>query len=146
MNRWSDKKIPFPNCHSDVLESLCLSGLYPHRVTQFADFGKIFFIACELILLSHLDLDEGERWDYIFELIKEIKENPLKIRKDQLIEQGRYNGHLQENYQAIEKYVYDFKGRIKGNNIPILDVREKVVKDISIILRSGEMVKPSDSL
>lgn len=144
MDRWSDKRtkdvnnIEFPKSLDEALESRHLSGLYPHRLTQFADFGKIYFIACELILLSQTS-QEDDRWDYIYQLLNTIKINHLGARATQTT-QTRYNGHLQEHFMAIDKYVRDFRKIKKKSSIG--KVRDAVVKDIAKILRTGHTQVP----
>jgi hypothetical protein len=148
IDRWSDKtkkdvnNIEFPRSLDEALESRHLSGLYPHRLTQFADFGKIYFIACELILLSQTS-QENDRWAYIDQLLGTILINHLGARATQTT-QTRYNGHLQEHFAAIEKYVRDFRKIEK--KISIRKVRDAVVKDIAKILRTGHIQVPMAGL
>lgn len=145
LDRWSKNSDPIPNFYKKALESQCLLGLYPHRITQFADFGKIYFITCELILLTKTNCEnEEQRWEYIENLIEKIKDNSLKIRKNQ-VRQKRYNGHLQEHFQAIDKYIRDFKkSNIKTEQT--LEIRKEIVMSISNILRTGQVQVISDKL
>jgi hypothetical protein len=154
MSRWDDsvKKedddkendvLSSQHNHRKALESRCLRGLYPHRLTQFADFGKIYFIACELILLSqHQDSEEkSNRLRYIDELIETlITKNFSKARAAQT-KQTRYNGHLQDHFDAIDKYIKAFR-KIEITS-PIETVRDQVVKDIANILRTGQTQVPN---
>jgi hypothetical protein len=145
LDRWSEISEPIPDFHKKALESQCLAGLYPHRITQFTDFGKIYFIACELILLTKVNCEaEEQRWGYIEDLIKRIKDNYLKVRKDQTC-QKRYNGHLQEHFQSVDKYIHDFK-RANIKTEQTLEVRKEIVMSISNILRTGQLQVISDSL
>jgi hypothetical protein len=139
MKRWQEKEF------SPSQEGCHLRGLYPHRLTQFADFGKIYFIACELILLSHSKKDKKERWTYIHELVHMIEDNSLEKgnRKEQT-SQKRYNGHLQDHFNAIKEYVEDFKKLAPKSSI--LNTRNEVVKDFAIILRTGQKRRPNSSV
>jgi hypothetical protein len=139
MERWKEKEL-LPSqegCH--------LRGLYPHRLTQFADFGKIYFIACELILLTHSKEDKRKRWIYIDELVYMIEGNLLEKgnRKEQTL-QKRYNGHLQDHFNAVKEYVEDFRKIVAKSSI--LNIRNEVVKDFAIILRTGQKQKPNSSV
>jgi hypothetical protein len=146
--RWSDKtkkdvnNIEFPRSLDEALESRHLSGLYPHRLTQFADFGKIYFIACELILLSQTSQGD-DRWAYIDQLLGTILINHLGARATQTT-QTRYNGHLQVHFTEIAKYVRDFRKIDKKSSIR--KVRDAVVKDIAKILRTGHTQVPMAGL
>jgi hypothetical protein len=147
LDRWTKEKDPnpIPSFYDKALESQCLSGLYPHRITQFADFGKIYFIGCELILMSYPDCEQEKiRWNYIDGLLTKLKENHIIVRKNQT-GQKRYNGHLQEHFQAIDKYVNDVK-RIKIKTERTSEVRDEIVMSISNILRTGQRQVISDNL
>lgn len=131
----------FKEYFKESLESEHLKGLYPHRFTQFADFGKIYFIACELILLSQPTPQyEENRWSFILGLVSKIKENSLTARKKQT-GQLRYNGHFQEHFNAFDIYVRNFQKLKK--EFSILEARNKVVKDIATIMCTGQIQKPS---
>jgi hypothetical protein len=138
MDRWNDNI-------EGILESMHLRGLYPHRITQFTDFGKIYFIVCELILLSQMSVEESKnRWSDIHKLLKTIKNNPLSARSKQTT-QKKYNGHLQEHFDAIEKYVKAFQNYFTDTDfkrVSIIMVRDTVVKDIANILRTGQLQMP----
>ncbi len=137
-----DKDIP-QSLNKD-LESQYLRGLYPHRLTQFADFGKIYFIVCELILLSQpsSERDRDERWKYIENLLTNLQGSESEAEKIEG-DQKRYNGHLQEHFEAIHKYVNSFKTLIGSRqSIPLTTIRNIVVRDIAKILRTGQEQVP----
>jgi hypothetical protein len=147
MSRWDDNtkdnetEIPFPEYHRKALESRCLRGLYPHRLTQFADFGKIYFIACELILLSQDSQQKEERWEYIDRLIETIIGKNFSPARAKQTTQKRYNGHLRDHFNAIDEYIKAFrKIEIKSS---ILTVRDEVINDIANILRTGQTQVPN---
>jgi hypothetical protein len=131
-----------PNSLKMDLESQYLRGLYPHRLTQFADFGKIYFIACELILLSQPSSDQIERWNYIAILLTNLQGDESESERIEG-DQKRYNGHLQEHFEAISKYVNSFKELIKpGQSLQLTAVRNIVVRDIAKILQTGQEQVP----
>lgn len=149
ISRWNDSiekdeaEIPFPECHNKALESRCLRGLYPHRLTQFADFGKIYFVACELILLSQCpdSKEKNDRFGYISKLSKALTTKNFSIARAKQTTQKRYNGHLQDHFDAICEYVGAFEN-IKITS-PIEKVRDEVVTDIANILRTGQTQVPN---
>jgi hypothetical protein len=135
----NDKEL-ISNFLPSYLEGQYLQGLYPHRLTQFADFGKIYFVVCEIILVCQLtsSSDEDKRWKYIENLLKKLRENKISPNKN-LANQKRYNGHLQEHFVAIGEYVNSFKKQIEtAKQMQLTEVRNIVVRDIAKIMRTGQ--------
>ena len=129
-----------------------LQGLYPHRLTQFADLGKFFAIACELILLkcdcptAQKNKRRTAKISKIRRLILELKENDhFPFSKAEACGQTRYNAHLAEHYAQLAAYVERAialltKGqRAKENS---LQVRRRVVADVFRIIRGEVNVMP----
>jgi hypothetical protein len=136
INRWNTLDT-FQNTSS--VQGLSLSGLYPHRLTHFADFGKIFFIVCEIILLSQLSYNqENERWKYIKILLADIRLGDLGSRK-KYTEQEKFNGHLKNHFNAFNSYVNMFEIIVQRREVKksLLEVRQEVLQDVSDIIRTG---------
>jgi hypothetical protein len=95
--------------------------------------------------LSHFSEDKIERWKYVHTLVHMIEDNSLEEgnRKEQT-SQKRYNGHLQDHFSAIKEYVEDFEKIMPKSSI--LNIRNEVVKDFAIILRTGQKQKPNSSV
>jgi hypothetical protein len=124
-------------------ENLELAGLYPHRLTQFADFGKVYYVVCELISLlsDYSDAAVREsRWKDIQKILERLKNNTV-IDKKHKAEQTKYNGHLEDCFQAIEKYVNSFENKIQeSQKRNLIDIRDIVVTEINKIMRTGQAV------
>lgn len=139
-----------------------LQCLYPHRLTQFADLGKIFIIVCELILwvtdepvkqalrsrsykkefeaLVQKDLQK------VRQLISELRDNNVfPFLLSQTCGQERYNGHLAEHYIQFEKYIDEFITCLKNKKIKATDalkIRDQLVTDTFKIIRGEFDVTP----
>jgi len=132
-----------------------LQRLYPHRLTQFSDLGKIFIIVCEILLLvtsppikdfyksKQNTLKMGtEIQRYTNEIRRHLKalriNEPFPFPEDERCGQQRYNGHLAEHYVQIEHYVEDFIAalqRKKIADISGLAIRDLIVTDIFKMIR-----------
>jgi hypothetical protein len=126
-----------------------IGGLYPHRLTEFADFGKIYTIACNLILL-HSEKKEEERdklKEQVNKLIEDLcnnpkKQNDLKKLNDRLYnnfaiygdttriddqqKQKKYNEHLESIYNKVK--VFAEEEFTKTDNRDPIKERDTVVK------------------
>ncbi|MGB3300100.1 MAG: hypothetical protein WBA76_17695, partial [Phormidesmis sp.] len=144
-----------------------LQGLYPHRLTQFADLGKIFVIVCELILIAHsqppqtiespaktfvepskktLKLIE-KRSAKIRKLVRELRQNnQFPFSPSEACGQKRYNAHLSDHYVQIETYTEKFFDSLKTHptkDISPTVIRTKIVADIFRIVRGETGVLPN---
>ena len=139
---------------------LLLRGLYPHRLTQFADLGKIFVAVCKLLLaVSHASVGQfyaGQiNWDQvaspvhtsleeIFKLIAELRSND-RFPTPEVLDQKRYNGHLAEHFKNIDQYFKQFIQQLKDRQLKSLDLiynRNKIVADVFRIIRGDSDVAP----
>ena len=115
--------------------------LYPHRLTQFADLGKIFAATCYAIFSYH----EG-KYDYnVLEkgLLEQLGENPKSgDAPNRILGQTKFNGHLETHTRDIKQYFKElpkyFESLPKNEDLSV--VRDKVVTDIFKIIR-GESVR-----
>ncbi|MBD2774599.1 HypX (modular protein) [Iningainema tapete] len=113
-------------------------GLYPHRLTQFADLGKIWAATCKLILLIY---NSSYTWQDINNLLKSLLQSLDKSIIDTDCGQERYNGHLESHYEKVVKYFEQVQE--KKINFPNLEeIRNKVVRDIFKIMRGESDVRP----
>jgi hypothetical protein len=132
-----------------------LQSLYPHRLTQFADLGSIFIIACELILWVSSQSFKGfytstQKWADIADEYK-IREDRINTALKNLIKndkfpfpieeacgQKRYNGHLAEHYLQLEKSTQSFMAKLKQRELPdirSIPIRDQVVTEFFKIIR-----------
>ncbi|GAB1544543.1 hypothetical protein NUACC21_72190 [Scytonema sp. NUACC21] len=113
-------------------------GLYPHRLTQFADLGKIWAATCQVILnLYHSNSD----WTEIDKLLKDLPNSHKKRVLQNAGTQKRYNGHLESHCDRLVEYFKQLKDK-KMNITNLIDIRNKVVRDIFKIMRGESDVKP----
>lgn len=154
-----DRAFPNDTVHSgDYL----LQCLYPHRLTQFADLGKIFIVVCELILwvtsesvrtILSSKSSKKEFESLIAKDLKKIRKLILELRENknfpfplsQACGQQRYNGHLAEHYVQFEKYIEDFITCLKNKKIKpttALKTRNRLVTDTFKIIRGEINILP----
>ena len=133
-----------------------LQGLYPHRLTQFTDLGKIFIVVCELILLFSISASVAKskkreataKISKIRRLIKELKENdqlPVENGKKEACGQKRYNAHLAEHYVQFESYVEKFLAKLQSNKAErgsSIHSRNQIVTAVFRIIRGEINVLP----
>ncbi|MEM8502379.1 MAG: hypothetical protein AAF716_04425 [Cyanobacteria bacterium P01_D01_bin.1] len=127
-----------------------LQYLYPHRLTQFADFSKIFIIVCRLILLvantdaseDFVDVEVGR----VRALLKELRENnQFPFAEHHAQGQKKYNGHLEDHYFRFETYVDKFINAFEKQKLRSLDIiylRDQMVADVFSILRGETSIVP----
>ncbi|OLP20387.1 hypothetical protein BST81_01275 [Leptolyngbya sp. 'hensonii'] len=142
-----------------------IRGLYPHRLTEFADLGKIFAAACMLLramalsAFPHLpqpalDVEPqilDREWQGIEELLKRLLENDDFCCQEYEPEQGhhgdqpnllgqrRYNGHMSEHYKKIEGYFRQSKQDFQAGRLSFnrfTDCRNQVVTDLFQLIRN----------
>jgi hypothetical protein len=108
-------------------------GLYLHRLTQFADLGRIFQVTCQLILL--LCDRAAPDWESILEFADKLANNP-EPPSGNVLGQKRYNGHLAEHYKKFKLYVHQLhKEKWRYANLSLIEVRDRVVKEVFKIIR-----------
>ncbi len=132
-----------------------LQCFYPHRLTHFADLGKIFIIVCWLILLvtdesvqdfyssrqswKKIDPSAGVEIERVRSLVTELRENHnFPSDSDKTCDQKRYNGHLVEHYAQLERYIEAFFGALRNKKIKKtsgLHLRDRLVTDVFEIRR-----------
>jgi hypothetical protein len=120
--------------------------LYPHRLTQFADLGKIFAATCYAIL----NYQEDEcKYNKLYEkleegLLKQLGKNPKsRDSRSKILEQTKFNGHLETHIRDIKQYFKElpkFFESLPKNEDLLFVVRDKIVTDIFKIIR-GESVR-----
>jgi hypothetical protein len=137
----------FGNGETDGL----LQGFYIHRLTHFADFGKIFLIACKIILIidyfvknDSIDSDLENEVKNAIELLVSNDDFTRKIESH--LDQKRYNGHFAAHYENLKKYHKDLIPNLSNLsyrfNQPgqkplkpnIISIRNKVVMDFFSLL------------
>lgn len=87
--------------HSPEVDSV--KDLYPHRITEIADLGKVFAAACRLLLM-YLDPEQQETHrDDILALVAHFHD-PTHCGEQipDLENQPRYNGHLETYLQRVK--------------------------------------------
>ncbi|RAM53356.1 MAG: HypX (modular protein) [Hapalosiphonaceae cyanobacterium JJU2] len=131
-----DEKVYLERIFADGDE--LVRGLYPHRLTQFADLGKIWAATCKVILhLYHSDTD----WQEIDKLLERLPNSPTKPVLHNAYRQKRYNGHLESHCDRLVEYFKQLKDK-KLNTTKLIDIRNKVVRDVFKIMRGESDVKP----
>ncbi|PZO36784.1 MAG: HypX (modular protein) [Pseudanabaena frigida] len=145
----------FEQNHDKTGDSLVM-GLYPHRLTDFADLGKIFAALCQAILLIHQSNqsnNESENstapitWDDVESLIDSLHDccEPSSLKSREVLEQARYNGHFDSQFHKAKTYFAQLKQKrnIQTNSTKesIINIRDKLVKDIFKIMRGESDVK-----
>jgi hypothetical protein len=132
-----------------------LQSLYPHRLTQFADLGSIFIIACELVLWVSSQpfksfYKSTQKWTDIANKLKSrearinailqdlLKNDKFPFPKDEACGQQRYNGHLAEHYLQLEKSTQSFIAKLKAKQLSDISstaVRDQIVTEFFKIIR-----------
>ncbi|WP_019499818.1 hypothetical protein [Pseudanabaena sp. PCC 6802] len=126
-----------------------LRGLYIHRLTQFADFGNIFRVACHLILIINSYIienskDMDKQLDEVKLIIKSLIDNNNFTTIESNLGQKRYNGHFADHYKNLERYFNNLTANIakhtyrfkKSNeSLPsIVGIRNRIIVDFFRIL------------
>lgn len=126
----------FSNNQKRKDDSYLLGGLYPHRISQFADFGKIFIATCKAILI--LSQDSKHSWEDIWDLLDRLHQLSSSDTA-YVLEQERYNGHLARHFKEATRYFKQLKEeqRIYAE-LELIDIRNKIVKNIFKIMRDDK--------
>ena len=130
----------------ELINETSVIGLYPHRMTQFADFGKIFSVVCDLISIVHGATTEEspeilrDRMDF---LIAEMEDNQVFNHQEDgaqdhgISGQRKYNIHL----KAIQDKFKEYKERLTDNyydlsliQLDVVKLRNKIVRDVFYII------------
>ncbi len=123
-----------------------LQCFYPHRLTQFADLGKIFIIVCRLLLVARGELIDDDDIERVRSLVAELRENnSFPFSKDKTCGQKRYNGQLAEHYVRIERYTDTFIDMLQKKQLKktsSLQLRDQLVADIFEIIRGEVNILP----
>jgi hypothetical protein len=121
--------------HSPEVDSV--RDLYPHRITEIADLGRVYAIGCNLILmnLSKQENEQKERKKDIQDIMKKFHD--ISRMSSELTEkQSRFNGHLATYLKRVENIVnreLNEFDRCKTEEISedkIEQLRERIVKDL----------------
>ena len=115
-----------------------IRGLYPHRLTQFADLGKIWAATCKSILLLYNSTFD---WQDIDKLLENLPTSSSKSVLEDKCGQKRYNGHLESHCDRLIQYFEQLKCK-KLNLTNLTEIRNKIVRDIFKIMRGESDVKP----
>ncbi|OKH44168.1 hypothetical protein NIES2101_29060 [Calothrix sp. HK-06] len=115
-----------------------IRGLYPHRLTQFADLGKIWAATCKSILLLYNSTFD---WQDIDELLENLPTSSSKSVLDDNCGQKRYNGHLESHCDRLIQYFEQLKCK-RLNLTNLTEIRNKIVRDVFKIMRGESDVKP----
>ncbi|MGV0025344.1 hypothetical protein [Phormidesmis priestleyi] len=120
-----DRKLELKDTNAEK-DSL-IQGLYAHRMTQFADLGKVFAAVCRVLLLSENPKDAENKWKEIWRLLDALHGGEHCNSATSLYQQ-RYNGHLSSHFENIRKYFHDLKEKpLQGN---IIERRNKIIREI----------------
>lgn len=121
-----------------------LKGFYLHRLTQFADLGRVFIVACELIELyiSRLDLsnvDFNSKTSHIVESVDKLLEKNYVWEKAKTSNQTYYNAHFKDHYKNLKNYILNEIKFISDNKkiYDQIEVRDRIISDFFTIM-SGE--------
>jgi len=145
-------------------EDLLLRGLYPHRLTQFADLGKIFVAVCKvLLLLTSQEMQQyyagKETWktaglgmqaqaESILNLMAELCTNErFPFPQSEALGQQRYNGHLGEHYKNISRYFNELIQMLQTKKLRSLDLiqnRDRIVTHIFKMIQGESNILPSN--
>jgi hypothetical protein len=127
-----------------TINEMAVIGLYPRRVTKFADLGKIFSIVCYLILICDRSNTEDEKIKInrkIDFMIKEMDNNKKFNDKDKVLGQDEYNSHfLKEVRECFKKYTKKWRSKVpqimssEQDNMGILKTRNKIIRDVFLII------------
>ena len=128
-----------------------ISGLYPHRLTDFADLGKIFAALCKAILLIQQSKQPQQpsqfSWEEIDNIIASLhdQDGTSSLNTRDVLEQVRYNGHLAVQFKNVTTYFEQMKQKrshqVSSSSESLINIRDKLVKDVFRIMRGESDVK-----
>ncbi|MBD1866108.1 hypothetical protein H6F95_02075 [Cyanobacteria bacterium FACHB-471] len=96
-------------------EIASIRDIYPHRVTEIADFGKIFAAVCKLLLL-HCNMSTEDLWDCpkrdeletditaLLEQLHSASSKPID-EPDYRCGQHKFNEHFYRSFNRIKRYL-----------------------------------------
>jgi hypothetical protein len=125
-----------------IIDEMAVIGLYPRRITQFADLSKLFSIVCYLLLLmdnKKKQADKNRINEKIEFLIKKIDENADFNDVDRVLGQTEYNSHfLKEIRIKFKQYVEKWRSAenllTSVDNTYVLQKRNEIVRDVFYII------------
>ncbi len=99
-------------------EAISVRDLYPHRITEIADLGKLYAIACNLILIALTVKNEEQ--DKLINLNNKLQSmfhssscssinQPCQLAENQ----SRFNGHLSSYFEEAKQIIEDQKDKAK---------------------------------
>ncbi len=121
--------------HSPEVDSV--RDLYPHRITEIADLGRVYATACNLILMyiSTQDNEQEERRDDIRNL--QNKFHCISRMLPELAEhQPRFNGHLATYLRRVKQIVNRELNQVSNHkedrtlNVNIENFRSRIIEDL----------------
>lgn len=117
----------------DIYKESRIKCLYPFRITQFADFGKVFSIVCELFLLEQMK-----------EKNSKSNESEVYKKRTQYVEyllaelgKGEYNKHLQECFGLVKEDTNSFLGFLQKEVGDLRIQREKIISNFFAYMHRG---------
>ena len=126
--------------HSDEVDSL--RDLYPHRITEIADLGKVYAIACNLVLMYLLDQKDRQKHSENIKKYSEDIQNLINKFHDisrmlpELADgQLRFNGYLapylKRIQEIVERELEQFDEWIKKGSleVDVEKLRERIIED-----------------
>ncbi|MBD2319886.1 HypX (modular protein) [Phormidium tenue] len=133
-------------------------GLYPHRLTDFTDLGKIFAAVCKAIIIIYGQANHSStvseevseiamNWDEVELLLSSLHDRykPSSFKSKQVLDQSRYNGHFDGQFKKIKLYFAQLKrkknSQVSASREKIISIRDKLVKDVFKIMRGENDVK-----
>ena len=129
----------FQNREDDHGDHL-LRGLYPHRITQFADFGKVFVATCKAIMI--LSQNSSYSWEEINMILSELHKLS-SWKSENVLGQRRYNGHLESHFREVINYFKQLEQRKNSfAEQSLIGIRNKIVRDIFRIMRGENGIIP----
>ncbi|MBD1846237.1 hypothetical protein H6F89_23015 [Cyanobacteria bacterium FACHB-63] len=104
-----------------------IQGLYPHRLTQFADLGKVFAAVCKVLLLPENPEEAETQWRQIWYLLDALHCGEHS-GSETILEQRRYNGHLSTHFKNIRNYFHLLQNTpLEGS---MIERRDRIIKQV----------------
>jgi hypothetical protein len=125
--------------HSPDVDSI--RDLYPHRVTEIVDLGKIYAAACDLLLCSLTDDPRGRREFQSDAARLFSKLGDISRSYPELVEgQSRFNGHLREYLEKTRRWIVAEleTAPIISDPDAIRDRRDEIARNLFNAFRSSE--------
>ncbi|MDJ0736570.1 MAG: hypothetical protein QNJ47_21315 [Nostocaceae cyanobacterium] len=113
-------------------------GLYPHRLTHFADLGKIWTATCKSILCVYNSTYDWQEINLLLDTLPNVSKKQILANA---CGQERYNGHFASHYQKVCEYFKNLQSKTE-NLDNLIEIRNKIVRDIFKIMRGESDVRP----